>query len=79
MPTALLSVFDKTGLIPLAEGLRNQGWTLLATGGTLKGVLQLLESFGVEVASIGVLMELGFLAGREKLAGHRLESLIRVD
>lgn len=38
MPTALLSVFDKTGLLPLAEGLRSQGWALLATGGTLKAL-----------------------------------------
>lgn len=52
---------------------------VLATGGTLKGVLQLIDSFGVEVASIGVLLELGFLGGREKLADHRLESLIQVD
>ena len=36
MPTALLSVFDKTGLLPLATGLKALGWHLLATGGTLK-------------------------------------------
>ena len=36
MPTALISVYDKTGLIGLAEGLLGQGWRLLATGGTLR-------------------------------------------
>ena len=36
MPTALISVYDKVGLIPLAEGLLAQGWRLLATGGTLR-------------------------------------------
>ncbi len=38
MATALFSVYDKTGLLPLAEGLRELGWDLLATGGTLKAL-----------------------------------------
>ena len=29
MPTALISVYDKVGLIPLAEGLLAQGWRIL--------------------------------------------------
>jgi phosphoribosylaminoimidazolecarboxamide formyltransferase/IMP cyclohydrolase len=33
-PTALLSVSDKRGLVPLAEGLLEQGFTLLSSGGT---------------------------------------------
>ncbi len=40
MATALLSVYDKTGLLPLAEGLHGLGWHLLATGGTLKALLE---------------------------------------
>ncbi len=36
MATALFSVYDKTGLVPLAKGLKDLGWFLLATGGTLK-------------------------------------------
>ena len=39
MPTALLSVSDKTGLTLLAEGLLGMGWELLATGGTFKVLL----------------------------------------
>ena len=39
MATALLSVYDKTGLLPLAKGLKALGWELLATGGTLKALL----------------------------------------
>jgi len=31
---ALLSVYDKTGLIDLAEGLRKLGWELISSGGT---------------------------------------------
>jgi phosphoribosylaminoimidazolecarboxamide formyltransferase/IMP cyclohydrolase len=33
-PTALLSVSDKRGLVPLAEGLLAQGYGLLSSGGT---------------------------------------------
>jgi len=33
-PTALLSVSDKAGLVPLAEGLLAQGYRLLSSGGT---------------------------------------------
>jgi len=36
MPTALLSVHDKTGLVALSRGLHKLGWTLLASGGTAK-------------------------------------------
>ncbi|MBK8724651.1 MAG: bifunctional phosphoribosylaminoimidazolecarboxamide formyltransferase/IMP cyclohydrolase [Holophagaceae bacterium] len=38
MSTALLSVYDKTGLVDLGRGLARLGWTLLATGGTLKAL-----------------------------------------
>ena len=36
MPTAILSVHNKTGLIEFANGLADLGWTLLASGGTAK-------------------------------------------
>ena len=36
MPTAILSVHDKTGIIEFAEGLASLGWKLLASGGTAK-------------------------------------------
>ena len=36
MPTAILSVHDKTGLIEFAQALASLGWTLLASGGTAK-------------------------------------------
>ena len=48
MPTALFSVYDKKGLLPLAKGLRALGWDLLATGGTLKA----LQEAGVEVREV---------------------------
>ena len=36
MPTAILSVHNKTGLTEFAKGLVELGWTLLASGGTAK-------------------------------------------
>lgn len=36
MPIALLSVYNKTGLIDFAKGLHKLGWTLLASGSTAK-------------------------------------------
>ena len=36
MPTAILSVHNKTGLVEFAQGLAALGWTLLASGGTAK-------------------------------------------
>ena len=35
---ALLSVSDKTGLIPFAKGLFDRGWELVSTGGTAKAL-----------------------------------------
>jgi phosphoribosylaminoimidazolecarboxamide formyltransferase/IMP cyclohydrolase len=36
MPTAILSVHDKTGIIEFSRELITLGWTLLASGGTAK-------------------------------------------
>jgi phosphoribosylaminoimidazolecarboxamide formyltransferase/IMP cyclohydrolase len=38
MPTAILSVHDKTGLVDFARGLRDLGWSLIASGGTAKAL-----------------------------------------
>jgi len=52
---------------------------VLATGGTVKGMLQLLDTLGADVVCVGVLIELEFLHGREKLKGFRVESFIKVN
>jgi phosphoribosylaminoimidazolecarboxamide formyltransferase / IMP cyclohydrolase len=36
MPKAILSVYDKTGLVDLAHGLLDLGWMLIASGGTAR-------------------------------------------
>lgn len=38
MPTALLSVSDKTGVVDFARGLVTLGWNLISTGGTAKAL-----------------------------------------
>lgn len=45
---ALISVSDKTGIVELAQGLRQFGVTILSTGGTAK----LLKNVGVDVTEV---------------------------
>ncbi|MGQ2985432.1 adenine phosphoribosyltransferase [Flavobacterium sp.] len=47
---------------------------VLATGGTAKAVCQLVEKLGGEIVQCNFLMELSFLNGRDKLAGHEVYS-----
>ncbi len=42
---------------------------LLATGGTVKANIELVEKLGGKVAGIGFLIELGYLHGREAIDG----------
>ncbi len=49
---------------------------LIATGGTTKAMIDLVESLGGEVVGIVVLMELAGLEGRKRIEGYRLESAI---
>jgi adenine phosphoribosyltransferase len=49
---------------------------VLATGGTMKAILDLVEQLGGEVVGVAFVIELGFLNGRERLAGYDLTSLI---
>jgi len=37
---ALLSVYDKTGLVPLASGLAELGWELISSGGTSRALAE---------------------------------------
>ncbi len=52
---------------------------LLATGGTMLATVRLVEKLGAEVVGIVFLIELSFLAGREKLKDYRLVTLIQYE
>ncbi len=52
---------------------------LLATGGTLDASCRLIRQLGGEVVAIGVLIELSFLKGRQKLPGCDILALIDYD
>jgi len=52
---------------------------LLATGGTAGAAIQLVEQLKGEVVECAVIIELGFLHGRERIAPHPVFSLLRYD
>ena len=47
-PRALLSVWDKTGIVALGSGLADRGWEVLSTGGTART----LREAGVPVTDV---------------------------
>ena len=50
---------------------------LLATGGTAKAVVDLVEQLGGEVVGLGFVIELEFLPGRQKLRDYDVRSLLK--
>jgi adenine phosphoribosyltransferase len=50
---------------------------LLATGGTVKGTIELVERLKGDVVGLGFLVELEFLKGRDRLEGRRIHSVIK--
>ncbi|MDO8639600.1 MAG: hypothetical protein Q7R53_01620 [bacterium] len=67
MPTALLSVYDKNGIVKFAEGLVGLGWNIIASGGTAK----VLTEAGVSVQNVADLV------GGGPILGHRVVTLSR--
>ena len=67
MPTALLSVYDKAGIVELAQQLTGWGWDLLASGGTAK----VITEAGVIVKDVAELV------GGGPILGHRVVTLSR--
>lgn len=49
---------------------------LLATGGTVRGTIDLVERLQGQVVGLAFLVELDFLKGRERLQGQRVTSVI---
>ena len=64
-PTALLSVYDKTGVIDLARGLIELGWALVSSGGTA----QVLREAGLDVTDTAE------VTGFPAILGHRVVTL----
>jgi adenine phosphoribosyltransferase len=52
---------------------------LLATGGTARALCDLVEGAGAEVVGCLFVMELAFLAGRERLRPYDVRSLVSYD
>ena len=62
---ALVSVYDKTGLLELARGLRSLGWELIASGKTAA----VLDEAGIEAAEVAT------LTGAPEMLGGRVKTL----
>jgi adenine phosphoribosyltransferase len=50
---------------------------LLATGGTVRGTVELIERLKGDVVGLAFLVELDFLKGRDRLDGRRVTSVIQ--
>ncbi len=49
---------------------------LLATGGTVRGTVDLVRRLGVEIVGLSFMVELSFLKGREQLGEFEIHSLL---
>lgn len=65
VPTALLSVYDKTGIVDFARELRSLGWDLISSGGTARAI----ADAGLEVTDVAA------LTGFPAILGHRVVTL----
>jgi len=65
VPTALISVYDKTGIVEFADALSQAGWTLVSSGGTAKAI----EAAGLAVTDVAE------LTGFPAMLGHRVVTL----
>jgi adenine phosphoribosyltransferase len=49
---------------------------LLATGGTMRASVDLVQTLGAEIVGVSFLVELSFLEGRKRLQGYQVSSLL---
>ncbi|MDP2366262.1 MAG: adenine phosphoribosyltransferase [Ignavibacteria bacterium] len=52
---------------------------LLATGGTMNAVCQLIEQLGGEIVQVSFIVELSFLNGRNKLKSYDVRSIVNYE
>jgi phosphoribosylaminoimidazolecarboxamide formyltransferase/IMP cyclohydrolase len=64
-PRALLSVYDKAGVVELARGLTDLGWELVSSGGTAKAI----AAAGLPV------LDVADVTGSPIMLGHRVVTL----
>ena len=65
MPTVLLSVYDKSGIVDFAASLHELGWSLVSSGGTAR-----------EIAEAGIAVtDVAELTGLPAILGHRVVTL----
>lgn len=64
---ALISVYDKTGIVEFARGLADLGWAVYASGGTAKAI----SEAGLQVEDVSELV------GGSAILGHRVVTLSR--
>ena len=62
MYRALISVYDKTGIIDFAKGLDSLGWGIVSTGGTYR----LLKEHGINAVEIDQ-VKIGRASCRERV------------
>jgi len=65
MPVALISVSDKSGLVPFVQKLAAAGWSFLASGGTAKA----LSAAGIAVTEVAT------YTGSPEILGGRVKTL----
>jgi phosphoribosylaminoimidazolecarboxamide formyltransferase / IMP cyclohydrolase len=65
VPTALLSVYDKSGIVDFADALHQLGWSIVSSGGTARAIAEA----GVPVTDVAE------LTGLPAILGHRVVTL----
>jgi phosphoribosylaminoimidazolecarboxamide formyltransferase/IMP cyclohydrolase len=65
LPRALLSVYDKTGIVEFASALRALGWTIISSGGTAREIAEA----GIEVTDVAE------ITGLRPILDHRVVTL----
>ena len=76
MPTALISVYDKSGIAELASTLQSRGWSIVSSGGTATA----LANAGVKVTDVADITGSGAILGHRVVTLHpRIHAAILAD